>query len=512
MAGIPYTSSSIPTGSKSLNGGLNSTSGAFGVQDNESSDLQNIDFDKFGSILKRNGYASLNTASITGSTKVEGLHWYEYNNSGVYGSFAVCASNGSLYKQDDLDGVWDNITGPAITTGNHCDFENFLNEVYITNGADIPLKWAGSGTASVMAVPSGLTAAKYVKQFSNYLFLGNVTVSGITYPSRIYWSAIKDTSSWDAANFIEIAKDDGQEITGMKVLADRLVIYKRRAIYNVFFTGDADIPFILPGGGKSNSSVGCIAPFSIQEVENGHVFLAPDGIYYYDGMNSYKLSHRITKTLDSFNQTNLNNAVSCVHKAKNRYMLSFTSSGMTEADRVVVWDYFNNAFSVYVGIAPCSLATFFVSSFEERPYFGDFDGFVYRMDTGTDDYPLNTANAVSSYFYTNWKAFDDLCDQKGVPHVYLYYQTSNSVLTFAYSYDFETTDQYTQTLTLATATDTYGTGIYGTAVYAGSGGGSTRRDLTGRGRTVRFKFANATLGETFRMDGFGTYAHLETNV
>jgi hypothetical protein len=363
-----------------------------------------------------------------------------------------------------------------------------------------------------MAVPSGLTAAKYVKQFSNYLFLGNVTVSGITYPSRIYWSAIKDTSSWDAANFIEIAKDDGQEITGMKVLADRLVIYKRRAIYNVFFTGDADIPFILPGGGKSNSSVGCIAPFSIQEVENGHVFLAPDGIYYYDGMNSYKLSHRITKTLDSFNQTNLNNAVSCVHKAKNRYMLSFTSSGMTEADRVVVWDYFNNAFSVYVGIAPCSLATFFVSSFEERPYFGDFDGFVYRMDTGTDDYPLNTANAVSSYFYTNWKAFDDLCDQKGVPHVYLYYQTSNSVLTFAYSYDFETTDQYTQTLTLATATDTYGTGIYGTAVYAGSGGGSTRRDLTGRGRTVRFKFANATLGETFRIDGFGTYAHLETNV
>ena len=50
---------------KTLSGGLNSTAGPFGLKDNESSDLQNIDFDQFGSILKRNGYSNLNSVSTT---------------------------------------------------------------------------------------------------------------------------------------------------------------------------------------------------------------------------------------------------------------------------------------------------------------------------------------------------------------------------------------------------------------------------------------------------------------
>ena len=64
MAGITYTSSSVPTSDTALNGGLNSTAGALELKDSESSDLQNVDFDKFGSILKRNGYQVLAILSI----------------------------------------------------------------------------------------------------------------------------------------------------------------------------------------------------------------------------------------------------------------------------------------------------------------------------------------------------------------------------------------------------------------------------------------------------------------
>ena len=42
MAGIEYTTRSVPISDKVLNGGLNSTAGALGLQNNESSDLQNI--------------------------------------------------------------------------------------------------------------------------------------------------------------------------------------------------------------------------------------------------------------------------------------------------------------------------------------------------------------------------------------------------------------------------------------------------------------------------------------
>jgi hypothetical protein len=504
-----FISQSVPVSHKGLNGGLNSSAGPLYLQDNESSDLQNVDFDKFGSVLKRNGYATLNTAAIS-ATPCDGLFWAEFTTAGTITRQAVTIFNSKIYKMDDLDGVWDDITGAAITSGTTFQFEMYNTKLFITNGIDTPREWVTGNTAGAAAVPTGLTTAKYVCQFNNYLFYANVTVSSTVYPTRIYWSALRDTQTWDSADWIEVSKDDGQEITGIKVLSDRLVIYKEKSIYNLYYTGDADIPFILPGGGKSNSAVGCIAPFSIQEVENGHVFLAPDGIYYYDGMNSYKISDKITSTIVGYAKGQFINAKSLVYKTKTRYMLSFAQSGQTTHTRVVVWDYFNNAFSVYVGLTVKAFATFYVSGNDERPYFADNVGFVYRMDTGTDDYPANVQTAINAYYYTNWKSYDDLCDQKGIPHVYIYYQSSNSILTFAYSYDFESKDQYSQTINFSSGTAVYGTAKYGTDVYASSGGAVTRRDLTGRGRVVRFKFANATKAETFTIDGFGAMAHLET--
>ena len=58
----------------------------------------------------------------------------------------------------------------------------------------------------------------------------------------------------------------------------------------------------------------------------------------------------------------------------------------------------------------------------------------------------------------------------------------------------------------------YGTAVYGTDVYAGGGGGIERRDLTGRGRVVRFKIRNNTKDESFRIDGIGALVHGETHV
>lgn len=520
MALMPYTSRSVPVSDKALNGGLNSTAGPLGLANNESSDLLNIDFNKFGSIVKRNGYTQLNSTPTTGSNlQSDGLWWYEYNNAGTTTRHLINIAGGTFHKMDDLDGTWDDITGTVtITNANACDFTNFLNRVYITNGQNQPFQWSGSANAIVSSTFSGLTTAKYNEAYNNYLFYANCVVSGTYHNSRVYWSAIKDTTSWNAADFIDINKDDGQYITRIKTLGDRLVIFKTRSIYNLFFTGDADIPFILPGGGKSNSSVGCIAPFSVQEVNNGLVFLSHDGFYFYDGLNSYKISDRVTTTILGYANNRFDKTISLNQYTKNRYWAAFTTSGATQHNRILVWDYFNNAWSIYSGtgansgLNPSSMVTTYVDGTDERPYFADYTGYTYRGDTGSDDYPLGTQTAINAYYYTNWKTYDDLVDQKGIPHVTIYYQNSNSVLSFGYSYDFETTDQYTQTFSLSAGSSTYGASSYGTATYSGSGGDVVRRDLTGRGRVVRFKFANNITSETFQVDGFGSYAHLETQV
>jgi len=511
MAGGNYTTPSQPFSLRNFTGGLNSTAGSLGLENSESSDLRNVDFNKFGSILKRNGYTHLNSTAISSAPTNDGLHWYEAVLSGTLTRKLITVADGKLFKMDDLDGTWDDITGSlTITEGNFCDFDNFLNEVYITNNVDVPFKWSGSGNGAAMTVPTGLTKAKFVKQYNNYLFLANVTVSGTVHQSRVYWSNIKDTGTWDSANFIEVAKDDGQDITGIRVLSDRLVIYKSRSIYNMLFTGDSDIPFILPGGGKSNSAVGCVAPFSIQELENGHIFLSHDGWYFYDGNNSYKISEKITTTFLETNTTRLNQARSCVQRNKNRYLCALPTD--TENDLVFVFDIFNNSWSIYDGMACSSMATVYVDGVDERPYFGDYAGYVYRADTGADDYPLKVQTAINKYYFTNWIYFDDLVDQKGIPHIYIYYQTANSVLNISYSYDFENAEQFSISINLSAGTAAYGSAIYGVDVYGSSGGKVKRVDLLGRGRVVRFKFSNSTLSETIQIDGLGIQAHLETNV
>jgi hypothetical protein len=512
MSGQIYTTPSLSIGQISFTGGLNTTASQLALQDNESPDLQNIDFDIFGSIIKRNGYAKLNGTAIATSPTIDGLHWFEFTSGTGITRMAIAVAGGKLWKMDDLDGTWDDITnGLTITAGNHGYFSNFLNEVYITNGYNLPIKYDGA-TASAMTVPTGLTIAKFNALFNNYLFLANCTVSGVTHKSRIYWSTIKNTGTWNAADFIEVAMDDGQAITGLWALGDRLVIFKERSIYILTFTGDADIPFILPSGGKTNSSVGCAASSSIQEIENGLVFVAADGLYYFDGFNSYKISDKITTTFLTFNQTRLNQISSLVYKKKNVYMASVPLGSDITNSLILVWNYALKAFSQYTGIAAASMSVFYVNGNDERLYFGDYAGFVYRMDTGANDNPLGVETAIDAYYWTNWKAFRDLIVLKSVPECVVYHTLENATLDFAYAFDLEETEQYSHTINMATSSDVYGTGLYGTATYAGIGSALKRIDLTGRGRVIRFKFANDRVDETFRIDGLGMYPHGETNV
>lgn len=506
MAGIKFTTPSSPVGFKGLGGGLNSTAGPLYVQQNEWSDLQNVDFDKFGSILKRNGYEALNTSAFNSSARWTGLKWFELA-SGTRYLVGTCGNK--LAKMDDLDGTWDDITGAlTITAGNLTSFSIFRDNLLGTNGTDVPFLWTGSGNGAAMTVPTGLTKAKYVNVFQSYTFLANVTVSGTDYKSRVYWSALDSISSWDSADFNDVSRDDGQTITGIWPLADRLVIFKERSVWLAFFTGDVDAPFTFQ---KSSSDVGCIAPFSIQEVQGGIAFLSSDGIYYFDGNNSNKITDRITDTINTYNTVQFSQACGMDQHSKNKYWLAIPGPADSANSVVISWDYFNNSLSIYDGMAPSAMAIVYQSGILEVPYWGDYSGFVYRGDIGKNDNPLNVETAITAYAYTPWISFDDLCDQKGIPNVYIYHRDENATLTFSYSYDFEETDQYTLTFATTASTSVYGTGVYGTATYASSGGRVKRLDLTGRGRVVRFKFSNSNIDESFRIDGYGAFAHLQTN-
>lgn len=502
-----FTTKSAPVGLDKLNGGLNSTASALGLQTSESTDLQNIDFDVFGSIKKRKGYTQLNTSAANSGATCTGL----FNAGFKSGTKLFGAFEDGIFKMDDLDGTWDSITlsGTSITTGdnNLLSMTFFDDRLLATNNVDAPIQWLGGSGAVKAVVPTGLTKAKWTIDWNNYAFYFNVTVSGTAYPSRGYWSAIKDTTTWPATNFIDVELDNGEEITGVKPLGDRLVVFKENSIYYWLFTGDSDIPFVVI---RSASDVGCISGYSIQEVNNGLVFLAYDGLYFFDGNDSIKLSDRVNATLDTFAKNRFQYAVSAYQRETGHYWLSFSTSGGTSHNRCLIWDSRNNAFSLYNG-HNSNYFTVLLDSGTEKIYFGDYAGFVYQADNGTSDNPSGTATAIDAYWKSKWFNFGDLFTEKATTNIVLYYQLKQAILTFGYSYDLDNGTQYSQTIDTSTSSDVYDTAEYEMARYAKEGGRVERRNLAGRGRVLRIEFSNDVLDEEFQIDGAGFELTLETN-
>lgn len=515
MAGNKFTSDSQSVPFTKLSGGLNSTAGPLSLDNSESSSLQNVEFSRFGSVLKRKGYTALNTSALGADIQVTSLHFLELS-SGT--NYLITTAGAAIYKMDSLDGTWDDITGAVtITAANLFKWDTFLDTAIGTNGTNVPIKWTGTGNAAVLGGLAGggsaptINYAKFIKVFNGYTFLGNVKSSNTVQASRLHWSAINTIETWVTTDFADIARNDGQDINGLEVLGDKLVIFKDRSIHVGVFTGDADIPFLFY---KTNSNVGAVSGFSIQEINNGLVFLSFDGFYFFDGNTSTKLSDRINTTIQGLNLNKFQFATSVNYKTKKQYMVSFMASGSTENDTMIVWDYHNNAFSVWKGIAFSSGAIVFAQTADERWYFGDYDGFVYRGDSGLNDSPLNVATAVNAYWYSRWIDFGEVSSKKGIPHIYVYYQLTNGVMTCVFSYDFESGDQTTLTFNMQTDGDVYDDpdSIYGTATYGGGGGQVQRLDCDGRGRVVRFGFKNATLSRTFTLDGLGVLVSLDTSV
>ena len=154
MAGLfPYATYSTPKNDVNFNGGLNTTHGPLNIKDTESPDLLNIDMNKFGSILKRNGYLNVNATPTTGGLASDGLMWYEYLSSGSYASKLLNATNGKMYYMSGMNGTYVDITGSAtITAGNYFTSTNWSNDIFMTNGKDAPLFYTGTG--NVAKIPS----------------------------------------------------------------------------------------------------------------------------------------------------------------------------------------------------------------------------------------------------------------------------------------------------------------------------------------------------------------------
>ena len=139
----------------------------------------------------------------------------------------------------------------------------------------------GTGVFTNEAVAS--PAALFVEYFKNHTVLMNI----IGNSNRIQWSALAQYNDWATTTghggFLDLYDGTVEEITNGKILADRLVVYRKSSITDIVATGDPENPF-LPEGRVYG--LGCLAPWTLVNLGQSHVFLANDfNVYTWDGVN-----------------------------------------------------------------------------------------------------------------------------------------------------------------------------------------------------------------------------------
>ncbi len=472
-------------------GGLNNKLSPIVIEDNEASDLQNVNFTLGGAIRKRNGYSSDNNAFVAGST----TGMYQYNLADG-DSFLIVTGGDKIYKYDDFDGTPDDITGGVTIASNSSVLFDFTtaNDVLLATNQTNPVKtWdGGAGTVSdLAAAPQG----KYIEFHKNIVFIANTSAN----PSRIQFSNIADEETWTSTDWIDISANDGTEITGLVVLLDTLYIFKNDSIYRLSGTNRDEFSLA-----RMVTDVGCISNGSIQVINNKIIFQARDGFYLYDGgINVVKISTKIEDTLDNLNSSRNGLSVSANFKRKEQYWVSVSSGASSQNDTILIFDYFHNAWTRYDGIQSHSMAIVSDATDKEQLYTGDFDlGAIYLQDIGDND----NGGAIEAYYQTKWFRFPELQKSDKVLRLIRVFveEEGDWDLVIEGKQDFMSST-VSETLTLTGEAAVYGTDIYGTGLYGGDQVIVGRFPVTLRKNFFQLKFENNNSNEPFSILGYEVF-------
>ena len=317
---------------KDFTGGVNCVKNYELIEDNEF--VATPDFGgsynfyyKNGCIQKTKGYTKINSTTVS-DTGVAGYRWYFTNlDTGAEQTETICAFENSttndvgLYR---LSGTtFTAITGgTTITNPQNLCFASWKNNLYIASGVAPIQKINVSGTtwtrANLTSTTMALTNPSYVLVHKDRLWINGSSFGQI---GQVECSGYDDDDNWSGTegDVFNTNYGDGDKVVAIKPLNDRLIIYKYNSIW------------VLEGDNLYNwqqranqKDIGCIAPYSIQDIGGVHIFLGEDNLYAFDGENILPIGDSIKDFFYNINKDNLNKFVSCVYDGY--YYLAMTSN------------------------------------------------------------------------------------------------------------------------------------------------------------------------------------------
>lgn len=227
------------------------------------------------------------------------------------------------------------------------------------------------------------------------------TDSGLTYTicghmNRVFFSEPLEPECWPNINFLDVEPGDGDKLMGGASNFDSLVICKRRKTYLLRFRENPLTEIVVPS--RISTDIGCIAPRSFAQVENGTVWLSDRGIAMFDGRGVAHIpaSDRFNQILiDPDNpryirrdgQGRVIDAVGAFYPKREQYLLLLPTVQTARGSNIMlVWDTSLDNITLYEFCQEFqSMVVAKDADGNERVYLGDTNGFVWMFDVGSND-------------------------------------------------------------------------------------------------------------------------------
>lgn len=230
------------------------------------------------------------------------------------------------------------------------------------------------------------------------------TDSGVNYEIKgfgdvVRWSGTSKTVThsgkplpwtWPASYHRRIVSSDKTPIMGLCKIGNQPIVAKKYSHYLLTENGDDYID------NESITAVGTCSHWSMCETDFGSVIMmtAEGKIYETNGLSATDLNIDLDKTVDGIEDSRLEYAQAIWWSQKKWYMLIYTSSGGTENDRMLIYDYELKQWVIWQlggGINAIGLVE---SSGTVTPWIGTVGGFVYKLMTG-NNFGAGTSGTVS---------------------------------------------------------------------------------------------------------------------
>lgn len=421
-------------------GGMNTKTSPLIIKDNECELALNYTLDKFGALVKRRGYTQFSNQPVV--APILGLFEFLQNVT-IAGSGTkvqiMCLDNPSSgdkewYTSSNGTNWTLRKSISSIAAGNKSRFAVFVGGVIHLDGSSSSCMSSTNGTTwnvTTAPAPDAVTtgAVMYIPvvfQDRVYALGSNSTVSGGIFSSapffnKVFFSslpAINDANAitWAAEDNFDLNPDDNDAITGGENNGNRLLIFKRNAMYRWTF-GQVEADKIIGVGTSAMESVR--TNFDI-----GVTFFAnPKGVFAYSGGRPKLISRKIQQYIDAVPSTSWQDV--CAEVDDDHYYLSvgdITVFGKTITNAVLVYHISLDAWTIFsLADRPTVFARMIAQSGSTSSiYFGTTTGKVFKFLDGNDDGGVTIATEFVSKEYvlsypkrTNLKWVDVFSDNRG---------------------------------------------------------------------------------------------------